>query len=722
MCPLYKKKDPTEISNYRPITLLNTDYKILTKALAVQLAVKIADLIHPDQAGFIRKCLIFNQIRLAKAIIDYAEITEENGAIVALDQEKAYDKIKHDYLWAVMERFGLPRIFVNTVKTLYTNASTMVAINGILSDPFKVSRGVRQGDPLSCALFDLAIEPMACRLRSDPNLQGYSIPGTEEKLIVSLFADDTSIYLSQHDKMDDIQDILDNWCQASGAKFNIDKTEIIPIGTLEHRNRVIASRKLNPQDQTTLNARIRIAEDGEATRSLGAWIGNKVNDITPWEPIIDKIHKNLTFWNKSHPTLRGRKTIIQMIVGGYTQFLAMAQGMPKHVETALIKIIRNFMWNDSTNPKIALNTLYRPVEEGGLNLLDLSARNEAIEMMWLKTYLNPVTIRPTWTKIIDVIIDAAAPKNTNPRARTNTFMQTWKPRTRGNQTIIHNEDILRMLKTAKKYNLTFASIRLSPRLKENLPAWYHPGTEPHHTNARTTKCLIENHEALAIVDLIKISSRLRNPPQLRPHAPSAWCICPDCIHDRIKRCKDPHKCATEAQNKINALFPKYNPLLLDERHGNLSLTTSRKRKNLQARYQNELITFDPSITTKNDLTECFRIFTDPNIIPKHPAKRRIDPGANLRHETINIYTDGACLNNGKSNAQCGSGIWFGPDDPRNKTIKVPGTEQSNQIGELAAIIGATQDVPTFSPLKINTDSKYVINGLTTHLTHWEDIG
>ena len=139
--------------------------------------------------------------------------------------------------------------------------------------------------------------------------------------------------------MDDIQDILDNWCQASGAKFNIDKTEIILIGTLKHCNRVIAFRKLNPQDQTTLNARIRIAEDSEATRSLGAWIGNKVNDITPWEPIIDKIHKNLTFWNKSHPTLQGRKTIIQMIVGGYTQFLAMAQGMPKHVETALIKII-----------------------------------------------------------------------------------------------------------------------------------------------------------------------------------------------------------------------------------------------------------------------------------------------------------------------------------------------------------------------------------------------
>jgi hypothetical protein len=348
MCPLYKKKDPTEICNYRPITLLNTDYKIITKALAVQLADEIARLVHPDQAGFIRKCLIFNQIRLAKAIIDYVEITEENGAIVALDQEKAYDKIKHDYLWEVMEKFGLPPTFTNTVRTLYTNASTMVAINGILSSPFKVTRGVRQGDPLSCALFNLAIEPMACRLRSDPNLQGYSIPGAEEKLIISLFADDTSIYLNHNDKMDDVQSILDNWCLASGAKFNIEKTEIIPIGTPEHRDQVITSRKLNPHDRTTLDTRIRIAQDGEAMRSLGAWIGNNINNTTPWEPIIDKIHKNLTLWNKSHPTLQGRKTIIQMIVGGYTQFLTMAQGMPKHTESALIKIIRNFMWNDST--------------------------------------------------------------------------------------------------------------------------------------------------------------------------------------------------------------------------------------------------------------------------------------------------------------------------------------------------------------------------------------
>lgn len=93
MCPIFKKKDPTEISNYRPITLLNTDYKLLTKVLALQLLDHVNHLVHPDQAGFIPNCSIFDHIRLAKAILNYAEISEENGAILALDQEKVYDKI-----------------------------------------------------------------------------------------------------------------------------------------------------------------------------------------------------------------------------------------------------------------------------------------------------------------------------------------------------------------------------------------------------------------------------------------------------------------------------------------------------------------------------------------------------------------------------------------------------------------------------------------------------
>ncbi len=103
MCPIFKKKDRMDISNYRPITILNTDYKILTKVLVLQLIDEMGKLIHDDQTGFVTKRSIHNNIRLATSIINYTEITETNGAIIALDQEKAYDRIRHDYLWTMLD-------------------------------------------------------------------------------------------------------------------------------------------------------------------------------------------------------------------------------------------------------------------------------------------------------------------------------------------------------------------------------------------------------------------------------------------------------------------------------------------------------------------------------------------------------------------------------------------------------------------------------------------
>ncbi len=131
----------------------------------------------------------------------------------------------------------------------------------MLSNPFKVTRGVRQGDPLSCALFNLTIEPLACKIRGDNNLRGLQIPGLNEKLIVSLYADDTNLFLSKEDNLDYVHTILNEWCKASGAKFNQGKTEIIPIGSKEHRRQVVTSRKLNEAECTPMDEAIRISEN-----------------------------------------------------------------------------------------------------------------------------------------------------------------------------------------------------------------------------------------------------------------------------------------------------------------------------------------------------------------------------------------------------------------------------------------------------------------------------
>lgn len=295
----------------------------------------ITDLVHVSQAGFIPGRSISEQRKLIRMMIYYAKTTEKNGMIVALNQEKAYNKIDHKYLWQTLKIFRISNIFINTVKALYKRAETKIMINGILSSLWKVTRGVRQGDPLSCLLFDLAIEPLATSL-SESNLKGFRIPDHCEKLIMTLFADNTTTFLSVDDDLQALEDILDDWCIASRARFNMAKTEIISLDVKKFREEFVWSKKLRPDSQMILD-NIHIAEDGSAIRILGAWFGNDIEIESPWSNMIEKIDKSLVSWKKSHPSMEGQKLIVQMVVAEMSQYLTQVQGMPRYVEKILTK-------------------------------------------------------------------------------------------------------------------------------------------------------------------------------------------------------------------------------------------------------------------------------------------------------------------------------------------------------------------------------------------------
>ncbi|KAH9180214.1 hypothetical protein EDB89DRAFT_1840145 [Lactarius sanguifluus] len=334
--------------------------------------------------------------------------------------------------------------------------------------------------------------------------------------------------------------------------------------------------------------------------------------------------------------------------------------------------------------------------------------------MWLKAYLNLSPTRPLWAIVTDILINAAAPLGTSAIARANTFIQTWEPPTQGPRAVTLGEDTIRMLKTAKKYKTNLAALRLSPALRAMLPAWYHPGAAPCPITNVASRCLLRCHEVKTVADLIKLARKIRHQNRTANHIPSLECVCVDCARDRLRGCRNPHACAMEAMTRTNDISPKYNPNAPDH-HDNLSLTPNRKEKNRKAHETKGEVLFDPTITCKGGIAECFRIFTNPERITLTPACRQLTRGRNLEHMNIEVYTDGSCMKNGKNDASCGSGIWISDDHPQNRAVKVPGPFQSNQIGELVAVIAASESLPNYCKLTIITDSRYVIEGLTKHL-------
>ena len=102
---------------------------------------------------------------------------------------------------------------------------------------------------MSCILFDLGIEPPAANICS-LDIRGIDVPNLNESIVASLFTDDTTVILTEHDSFSSLVEILDEWCEVSGARFNVQKTEIIPIGLTEYCKELVKMRKLNAAGET----------------------------------------------------------------------------------------------------------------------------------------------------------------------------------------------------------------------------------------------------------------------------------------------------------------------------------------------------------------------------------------------------------------------------------------------------------------------------------------
>ena len=146
---------------------------------------------------------------------------------------------------------------------------------------------------MSCLLYNLAIEPMIEFIRQSP-LKGFRINDSLTRVLIKVYADDTTVFLGPEDDPADLQRCLDVFCKASTVRFNNLKTEIIPLGSIEDREDIIQSRELN---RWRIPDEIRIAQDGEATRILGSWQGSNIDIQEKWNEIMERQQKTINHWN-----------------------------------------------------------------------------------------------------------------------------------------------------------------------------------------------------------------------------------------------------------------------------------------------------------------------------------------------------------------------------------------------------------------------------------------
>ena len=153
------------LSNWRPITLLCVDYKILAKVIAKRIGSVLPKLIHSDQTGFIKGRFIGENVRLLNDLLEYTDVQNIPGILLFIDFEKAFDTIEWPFIQNVLKCFNFGPVIGKWIATLYSNVESAVINGGYTTNYFKVSRGVRQGCPLSPLLFVLGVEILAQKIR-----------------------------------------------------------------------------------------------------------------------------------------------------------------------------------------------------------------------------------------------------------------------------------------------------------------------------------------------------------------------------------------------------------------------------------------------------------------------------------------------------------------------------------------------------------------------------
>ena len=346
----FKKGDRLDPKNWRPISLLNVDYKITSRAIAGRLLKILHVVVDKDQTCGVPGRFIGENVAYLRDIVDYASLTDWG------------------FMSDTLTTMGFGPSFIGWIDLFYRGSQSAVNVNGHVSSYFSLSRGVRQGCPLSPLLYVMVAEVLACNIRCHPLISGLILPGSSVSLPpLSQYADDTSVVAVSNATITATFDVYDLYERGSGAKLNLSKCKGLWLGSWNGRTDV-------PVAIEWCSCKIKV---------LGVFLGPFASEEDNWRPRIDAVQNVLSSWRQRSLSFRGKALVINALALSRIWYVTSVVHMPSWVLRELNHSVFQFFYNGKPD-LVTRDVIAQPPSCGGFSVVNVQLKVWALLLQWVK--------------------------------------------------------------------------------------------------------------------------------------------------------------------------------------------------------------------------------------------------------------------------------------------------------------------------------------------------